>query len=67
MTTSPTSFGMYTSDGKYVRFDAAGNTRVIEIMKSSKESRDYMSSKKPVSVRVAGTANGDMIVMKEIK
>lgn len=67
MTTTSTSFGMYTSDGKYVRFDAAGNTRVIEMMKSNKDWRDYMNGKKAVSVHVVGTANGDVVVIKEIK
>src|SRR5689334_14277579 len=36
VTQTTTSFGLLTSDGKFVRFDDPGNTRVIEVMKSKK-------------------------------
>ena len=67
VTTTSRSFGVLTSDGKFVRFDPSGNTRVIEMMKSNKDWHDYMENKKPVSVHVVGTANGDVVVVKEIK
>jgi len=63
VTATSTSFGLVTPEGKFVRFDDAGNTRVIEMMKSNKD----WSSGKPVKVRVVGTANGDVIVIKEIQ
>ena len=63
VTTTSKSFGVMTSDGKFVRLDDSGNTRVIEMMKSNKD----WSSGKPVKVRVVGTANGDVIVIKEIQ
>ncbi len=67
VTTSSTSFGMVTSDGKFVRFDDAGNTRIVEMVKSNKDWNDYMTNKKPVKVRVVGTANGDVVVIKQIR
>jgi len=67
VTTTSKSFGVVTSDGKFVRFDNTGNTRVIEMMKSKKDWHDYMENKKPVSVHVVGTANGDVVVVKEIR
>src|SRR4029077_8145520 len=58
-TVTSTSFGLVTPEGKYVRFDDASNTRVVEMMKSNKEWRNYMDERKPVRVRVVGSPNGD--------
>jgi hypothetical protein len=66
VTTSTTSFGMITPDGKFVRFDDAGNTRIEEMVKSNKDWNDYIVNHKPVKVRVVGTANGDLVVIKQI-
>ena len=67
VTETTTSFGMITPAGKFVRFDDSGNTRVVEMVKSNKDWKDYISGHKPVRVRVVGTANGDVVVIKEIK
>ena len=61
------SFGVLTPEGRFVRFDDAGNTRVVEMLKSNKDWRNYMEAHKPVSVRVVGTPNGDVVVVKEIR
>src|ERR1041385_5178175 len=37
VTTTTTSFGLLTPEGKFVRFDQPSNTKVIEIVKSNKE------------------------------
>jgi hypothetical protein len=66
-TTTTTSFGLVTPEGKFVRFDEAGNTRIVEMVKSKKDWRDYIEGRKPVTVRVVGTANGDVVVIKEIQ
>jgi hypothetical protein len=66
ITTSTTSFGLMTSDGKFVKFDQPSNTRVIQVMKSKKWDK-LMEERKPVNVRVLGTANGDVVVIKEIQ
>lgn len=67
VTANTTSFGMMTPEGRVVRFDDAGNTRVIEMVKSNKEWRNEMEGKKPIRVHVVGDANGDVVVIKEIK
>jgi hypothetical protein len=66
VTTETTSFGMVTSDGKFVRFDDAGNTRIVEMVKSNKDWNNYITGHKPVKVKVVGTANGDVVVIKQI-
>jgi hypothetical protein len=67
VTPASTSFGMVTSDGKFVRFDDQGNTRIVEMVRSNKDWDRMMKGNKPVKVRVVGTANGDVVVIKEIK
>ena len=67
VTTNTTAFGMLTPDGRMVRFDDAGNTRVIEMVKSNKGWQDAMEGKKPIRVHVVGDANGDVVVIKEIR
>jgi cytoskeletal protein RodZ len=67
VTTSTTSFGLLTPDGKFVRFDNPSNTRVIEMVKSNKAWNKAIEGKKPVRVRVVGTANGDTVVVESIR
>ena len=66
VTTTTTSFGLMTSDGKYVRFDNPSNTRIVEIVKSKKWDKD-IEVKRPVHVQVVGTPSGDYVVVKTIK
>ena len=65
--TSTTTFGLLTSDGKFVRFDDAGNARVVEMMKTNKDWGTYMTSHKPIKVHVSGPHKGDVIVVREIR
>src|ERR1700722_8844306 len=37
VTSSTTSFGIMTSEGKFVRFDDASNTRIVEVVKKNKK------------------------------
>ena len=67
VTDTSTTIGLLTPDGRFVRFDNAGNTRVIEMVKHDKHWRDYITGHKPVRVHVIGTSNGDVIVLKDIK
>ena len=67
VTTTSTSFGLMTTDGKFVRLDDTGNQRVIEMVKGNKNWHTYITEKKPIKVRVMGTQNGDVVVVKEIK
>jgi len=67
VTTTTTTFGLLTPEGKYVRFDEPSNTKVIEVVKANKGWTKAMEGRKPVRVRVVGTANGDMVVVESIK
>jgi len=66
-TTTTTTFGLMTADGKYVRFDEPSNTRVIQVVKSHKDWKKFLDEKKPIKVNVIGTANGDVVVVETIK
>jgi hypothetical protein len=67
VTTTTTTFGLITPEGRYVQFDQPSNTKIVEYVKSNKAWRKAMEGKHPVKVRVVGTANGDTIVMESIK
>lgn len=66
-TASTTSFGLVTPEGKFVRFDDASNTRVIEMVKNHKDWKTYMDERKPVRVHIVGNPNGDYVVIREIR
>ena len=67
VTATTTSFGLLTSDGKYVRFDDPSNTKVVEVVKSNKDWTRYMDEHQPIKVRVIGKANGDTVVVESIR
>ena len=67
VTTTTTSFGLMTPDGKYVHFDDAGNTRIVEMVKKNKGWTTSVTERKPIKVRVIGSSNGDVVVIKEIQ
>jgi cytoskeletal protein RodZ len=62
VTTTTTSFGLMTSDGKFVRFDDASNTRIIEMVKKNKKWDRHAPT-----VSVVGKANGEVIVLDTIR
>src|SRR5690349_19739394 len=64
--TETKSFGLWTADGKYVRFDPASNARILEMVKNNKEWSTDIREHKPITTRVIGTMNGDVVVIKEI-
>lgn len=67
VTTTTTTFGLLTPDGKYVRFDDPSNTRVIEMVKGNKKWHAFVTEKKPLKVQVIGEPNGDTVVVKTIR
>jgi hypothetical protein len=67
VTTTSTSFGLLTPDGRFVRFDDPSNTKVIDMVKHNKDWTTYMEEKKPIKVRVVGTPNGDTVVIRSIQ
>ena len=67
VTTTTTSFGLLTSDGKFVRFDDPSNTRIVEMVKTNKTWSKDVNDRAPIRVRVVGTPNGDVVVMESIR
>jgi hypothetical protein len=61
-TTTTSSFGLLTSDGRFIRFDNPSNTRVTEVVRSNKALVD----RTPLQVRVVGAANGDVAIVESL-
>lgn len=53
-------FGIITSDNQYLKFDDAGNQKILSQLKSTKES-DHLR------VNVSGTVEGDTIQVASVK
>ncbi len=66
VTTTTTTFGLLTPEGRYIRFDEPSNARVIEIVKTNKGWNKYLVERAPLPVRVVGSANGDVAVVQSI-
>jgi hypothetical protein len=66
VTTTTTTFGLLTSDGRYIRFDQPSNTRVVEVVRTNKSWSPYLANRTPLKVRVVGAANGDVAVVQSI-
>jgi len=62
VTTTTTTFGLVTTEGRFIRFDNPSNTRVVEIVRGNKAFAD----RTPVRVRVIGSANGDVAVVESL-
>ena len=67
VTMTTTSFGLMTPEGKYVHFDDAGNTRIVESVKKNKIWTSSITEHRPIKTRIVGTRNGDVVVIKEIR
>src|SRR5260370_32119333 len=67
VTTTTTSFGLLTSEGRYVHFDEPSNTKIVEVVKSNKDWNRFIAGKKPLTVSVVGAANGDVVVLESIQ
>lgn len=66
VTTTTTTFGLLTADGRYVRFDNLSNARVVEIVKRDKTLDTYLTNRTPLHVKVIGTANGEVAVVDSL-
>lgn len=67
VTSTTTTFGLITPEGKYMRFDDPSNTRVVEIVKNHKDWVREMKENKPVRVHVVGKPNGDVVVVESVR
>ena len=52
-------YGIVTSEGKYVKFDEAGNAKALEVLKATAKEQELM-------VKVTGAMDGDMIRVESI-
>src|SRR5260370_6183546 len=66
VTTTTTTFGLLTSDGRYIRFDQPSNTRVVDVVRTNKTWSPYLAKRTPLRVRVSGAVNGDVAVVETI-
>jgi hypothetical protein len=53
-------YGVYTTDDKYLKFDAAGNRRALAAIKASPKLDDF-------EVQVTGEVQGDTIKVASLK
>ncbi len=67
VTPTTTSFGFLTADGKYMHFDAPGNTKIVQIVKSNKNWGKEMNEHAPVKVSIVGTEKGDVVLLESIQ
>jgi hypothetical protein len=56
---SKSGFGIYTSDGKFLKFDAKGNGAVMDALKKT-DKKDHLR------VNVKGEQSGDMIKVESL-
>ena len=52
-------YGLVTADGKFMKFDEAGNTKALEALKASEKEKDLKAT-------VTGTVDGDMLKVESI-
>lgn len=67
VTTSTSSFGLLTSEGRFVRFDDPSNTKIVEMVKTNRTWSRDIEGRAPIKVRVVGTPHGDVVVMESIR
>ncbi|MBI2685900.1 MAG: hypothetical protein HYX27_06270 [Acidobacteria bacterium] len=63
VTVTTTTFGILTSDGRFVRFDEPSNTRVVEIVRTNK----VFVERPTTRVKVIGAASGDVAIVQSLE
>lgn len=53
-------YGLVLSDGKFVKFDEAGNAKALAMLKSSSKEKD-------LKAKVSGDLDGDMVKVSSIE
>ncbi|MGI8745939.1 MAG: hypothetical protein ACR2NN_25835 [Bryobacteraceae bacterium] len=56
---SKSGYGLVTADGKFVKFDEAGNAKALATLKASEKEKDLKAT-------VTGTMDGDVIKVESI-
>ena len=59
MRCAKSGFGLVTADGKFVKFDEAGNTKALEALKASEKEKDLKAT-------VTGSVDGDVLKVESI-
>lgn len=62
-TATTREFGLRTSDGKILRFDAVGNQRAADAITNQKKWSAAASAGKSISAKVVGSLNGDTLTV----
>src|ERR1700730_4225164 len=60
LTCSKSGFGLVTADGKFLKFDEAGNARTLTALKK-------MTKDKDLKAKVSGTVDGDSLKVEAIE
>jgi hypothetical protein len=53
-------FGVVTADGKFLKFDEAGNARTLSVLKKASKQKD-------LKAKVTGTLAGDLLKVESIE
>ena len=53
-------FGMVTAEGKFLKFDEAGNARTLSVLKK-------LAKEKDLKAKVTGTLDGDLLKVQAIE
>ncbi len=67
VTEETTQFGIVAPSGQYMAFDQPSSERVVEMVHKHHKWNTYITEKKPINVRVIGTPNGNLIVVRNIQ
>src|SRR6266480_1061562 len=59
VTCSRSGYGLVTADGKFLKFDEAGNARTLTALKK-------LTREKDLKAKVTGTLNGDLLKVETI-
>lgn len=59
ITCAKSGFGLVTADGKFLKFDEAGNARTLAALKKSAKEKD-------LKAKVSGTLDGDVLKVQAI-
>ena len=60
LTCAKSGFGLVTADGKFVKFDEAGNAKALEALKGTSKEQDLM-------VKITGTLEGETIQVESLR
>jgi hypothetical protein len=60
VTCSKSGYGLVTADGKFLKFDEAGNARTLAVLKKSAKEKD-------LKAKVSGSVDGDVLKVQAIE